>query len=109
MASSNNVHTFNDQNFDAEVLAADTLVLVDFTASWCAPCHQLTPIVEGIATELIGRVKVGKLDVDENPEISARYGIRGVPTVIVFLGGERKAQLVGLANRDRLVGLLGLT
>lgn len=101
-----NLHHFNDLNWDAEVLKSDVPVLVDFTATWCGPCKVLGPIVEKLATELGGKVKVGKLDIDESPSITAKYGVRGVPTVMVFQAGERKAQHVGLTNRETLLKML---
>ena len=103
-----NVLAFNDQNFEAEVLKSDVPVLVDFTATWCGPCRALAPIVEKVADEFQGKVKVGKLDIDDSPGISAKYGIRSVPTVLVFEGGAKKAQHVGLTTRDKLVALIGL-
>jgi len=108
MAASKNVQTFNQQNFESEVLKSDVPVLVDFTATWCGPCKALAPIVEKIADEFAGKVKVGKLDIDESPDVTARYGVRSVPTVIVFKGGQKSGQHVGLTNRDKLVALLGL-
>jgi thioredoxin 1 len=108
MAASPNVHEFNELNFETEVMASEVPVLVDFTATWCGPCKMLAPIVEKLADDFVGKVKVGKLDIDANPGISAKFGIRGVPTCIVFQGGQRKAQVVGLVNRDKLEKLLGL-
>lgn len=108
MAASQNLHTFNDSNFEAEVIGSELPVLVDFTAAWCGPCKMLSPIVEKLADELAGRVKIGKLDVDDSPATSAKYQVRAVPTVMVFQNGKQKAQHAGLANRDRLVKLLGL-
>lgn len=107
MASKNILH-FTEANFDAEVLKSSVPVLVDFTATWCGPCKMLAPIVEKLADELDGKVKVGKLDIDENPSVAAKYGIRGVPTVIVFQGGVEKAKHVGLAKREQLVKILGM-
>ena len=104
--ASNNVLSFSDQNFDAEVLKSDTPVLVDFTATWCSPCKMLSPIVEKLADELAGKVKVGKLDIDNAPEITAKYGVRGVPTVMVFKGGQKVAQHVGLTTREALLKLV---
>ncbi|MFO0593078.1 MAG: thioredoxin [Polyangiaceae bacterium] len=103
-----NVLTFNEQNFASDVLGSDVPVLVDFTATWCGPCKALAPIVEKIADEFPGKVKVGKLDIDENPDITAKYGVRSVPTVIVFKGGQKSGQHVGLTNRDKLISLLGI-
>ncbi len=106
MGMSKNLHTFTDQNFEDEVLKATQPVLIDFTAAWCGPCKLLSPIVEKLADELEGRVKVGKLDIDTSPNVTARYGIRGVPTVMVFKNGERVAQHVGLTNRETLLKLI---
>jgi thioredoxin 1 len=103
-----NVHSFNDKNFEDEVLKSDVPVLVDFTATWCGPCRQLAPIVEKLADEFQGKVKVGKLDIDDAPEITKKYGVRSVPTVMVFQGGEKKGTQVGLANREKLVKLLNI-
>lgn len=107
MGMSKNLHVFTDQNFDEEVLRADLPVLIDFTAVWCGPCKLLSPIVEKLADELQGRVKVGKLDIDTSPNVTAKYGIRGVPTVMVFRQGERVGQHVGLTNRETLLKLVG--
>jgi thioredoxin 1 len=101
-----NVHTFNDKNFEDEVLKSDVPVLVDFTATWCGPCRQLAPIVEKLADEFQGKVKVGKLDIDDAPEVTKKYGVRSVPTVIVFQGGAKKGTQIGLATREKLVKLL---
>ena len=101
-----NITHFNDLNWDAEVLKSDQPVLVDFTATWCGPCKVLAPIVEKLSTELAGKVKVGKLDIDESPGITSKYGVRGVPTVMVFVKGERVAQHVGLTTRENLLKLL---
>lgn len=106
MASSNNVQVFNDLNFEAEVLSSNVPVLVDFTATWCGPCKQLAPIVDQLANELVGKVKVGKLDVDDSPLTAGKYGVRGVPTVMVFKNGERSAQHVGLTTKQKLIDLV---
>lgn len=107
MASAN-VLTFNDQNFAKEVLESDVPVLVDFTATWCGPCKALAPIVEQIANDFAGKVRVGKLDIDDAPGMARKYGVRSVPTVMVFKGGQKAGQHVGLTNRDKLVKLLGV-
>lgn len=105
--ASEKVHVFNDLNFDSEVLKSDSPVLVDFTATWCGPCKALAPIVDQIAEELDGKVKVGKLDIDDNPMTAGKYGVRGVPTVMVFRAGERSAQHVGLTTKQKLIALIG--
>jgi thioredoxin 1 len=95
-----------DQSFEAEVLKSDKPVLVDFTASWCGPCKVLAPIVDKIASESEGKYKVVKVDIDEAPTLAARYGIRGVPTVVAFDKGEIKGQHVGVTNKETLLKLL---
>ncbi len=85
-----NIHEFTIGNFESEVLKADLPVLVDFTATWCGPCKALAPIVEKLADEFEGKLKVGKLDIDEAREVAAKYGVRSVPTVMVFRGGRRR-------------------
>jgi thioredoxin 1 len=95
-----------DSNFDQEVLKSTEPVLVDFTATWCGPCKALAPIVEKIAEESVGKYKVGKLDIDDAPGVTQRYGIRGVPTVLVFKGGEKVDQHVGVTNRETLLKML---
>ena len=82
------------------------LNLVDFTASWCGPCRMIAPYIDQIADEYAGRAKVGKLDVDEAPAVAQRYGIRGVPTLIVFKQGEIVAQQVGAIPKQRIAALL---
>jgi len=106
MASAN-VRVFNDDNFEQEVLKSDLPVIVDFTATWCGPCKALAPIIEQLATELEGKARVGKLDIDDAPGIAGKYGIRGVPTVMVFKQGQRSAQHVGLTTKQKLVELIG--
>jgi thioredoxin 1 len=105
--ASEKVLVFNDLNFDEEVLKSDKPVLVDFTATWCGPCRALSPIVDQIAEELEGKVKVGKLDVDDSPGTAGKYGVRGVPTLMVFRNGERAAQHVGLTTKQKLIDLVG--
>jgi thioredoxin 1 len=106
MASAN-VRVFNDDNFDQEVLKSDVPVLVDFTATWCGPCKALAPIIEQLANELGVKARVGKLDVDESSATAGKYGVRGVPTVMVFKQGQRSAQHVGLTTKQKLVELIG--
>lgn len=99
------VLTVTDQNFDSEVLNSDTPVLVDFGAVWCGPCKALEPIVKDVAKEYAGKLKVVKIDIDDSPGIASRYGIRGVPTVIVVKGGRELKRQVGLVPKPRLVAM----
>ena len=94
--ASENVVEFTDQNFDEEVLKSDKPVLVDFWAEWCGPCRMLTPTINKIANDYVGKVKVGKVDTDANREISIRYGISAIPTVILFKNGQVAQKFVGL-------------
>jgi thioredoxin 1 len=102
-----NVLEINDLNFETEVLQAKEPFLLDFSAVWCGPCKMLTPIVEKIADEGVGKVKVGKLDIDDSPGVAAKFGIRGVPTVVVFKGGKESARHVGVTNKETLLKLIG--
>ena len=94
--ASENVVEFTDSNFDTEVLKSDKPVLVDFWAEWCMPCRMLTPTIDKIAKDYVGKVKVGKVDTDANREISMRYGISAIPTVILFKNGQIAQKFVGL-------------
>jgi len=97
--ASDKVTTFTDGNFDTDVLQAATPVLVDFWAEWCGPCRALGPTIDAIAGDYAGRVSVGKLNVDENPGITVKYMVRGIPTVMLFKGGQVVEQIVGLADK----------
>jgi thioredoxin 1 len=101
-----NVLEFTSKNFDAEVLKSDVPVLVDFTATWCGPCKALAPIVDKIADDHVGKIRVGKLDIDASPDIAQKYGIRSVPSVLVFKGGAKVGQHVGLTTQDKLLKLI---
>jgi|SRR5690606_4715265 len=101
-----NVGVVNDLNFDTEVVSSDVPVLVDFTATWCGPCRQIAPLVDQLADEYAGRAKVVKLDIDESPDTARRFQIRGVPTILVFKGGEVVGQQVGMAPKTRLSQLI---
>jgi len=105
MASAN-VRVFNDMNFDDEVMKSSDPVLVDFTATWCGPCKALSPIVDQVAEELVGKLKVGKLDVDDAPITASKFGVRGVPTLMLFKNGQRAAQLVGLTSKQKILAMI---
>ena len=100
------VHAITEQTFESEVLTATVPVLVDFTAHWCPPCRALEPILAKLAKEGEGRFKVLSIDGDENPELAARFGIKGFPTVVAFENGRETGRQVGLAPKERLLKLL---
>ena len=93
----------NDDAFDAEVLKSSLPVLIDFWAPWCAPCRAIGPVVEELAAQYAGQLKVVKMNVDDNPQTPARYGIRSIPNLIVFKNGEVKDQLIGAVPKAQLV------
>ena len=97
---------FTGNDFDEEVLNFNGKVLVDFWATWCGPCKMMGPVVEKIAEEATGNVKVGKIDVDENPELASEYGIMSIPTFILFENGNPTKTLVGMQDKTTLEGLL---
>ena len=101
-----NVIEFNDQNFDSDVLKAETPVLVDFWAFWCGPCKAIAPIVEEIANDFSGKVKVGKMDVDNNNQVAMRYGIRSIPTLLLFNNGEVVDQVIGNVGKDSIESMI---
>jgi thioredoxin 1 len=100
--ASKEIFEVNDSNFDQDVLKADQPVLVDFWATWCGPCRAIAPIVDELAQEYQGKIKVGKMDVDRNPSTPMRYGVRGIPTLLVFKGGQVKEQIVGYVPKETL-------
>jgi thioredoxin 1 len=101
-----NVQEFNDLNFDAEVIQSDVPVLVDFSATWCGPCKAIAPLVGQLADEYAGKIKVGTIDIDDSPGIAQRFGIRGVPTLYVFKGGEVVGKMVGAAPKQNIAQLM---
>ncbi|MDZ7611695.1 MAG: thioredoxin [Candidatus Moranbacteria bacterium] len=94
---------FKDDNFEEEVLKSDKPVLVDFWAPWCGPCQMMGPIVDDVAEEASDNAKVGKLNVDENPETAQKYGIMSIPTLIIFKDGESVKQLSGVQSKEALL------
>src|SRR5919199_1535199 len=96
------VLTLQDQTFENDVLKSDQPVLVDFWATWCGPCRAIAPIVDELAKEYQGKVKVGKMDVDRNNATPMRYGVRGIPTLLVFKGGQVKEQIVGYVPKEQI-------
>lgn len=97
-----NVQTFTDSNFDDTVLKSGEPVLVDFWAEWCGPCKRLAPTVDALATDYAGKITVGKLNVDDNPNTAIKFQIRGIPALLLFKGGQVVESVVGLAQKDDL-------
>lgn len=103
---SDRVQDVTDQSFETDVLQSNDPVLVDFWAAWCAPCRMLSPTIDQIAQDFSGRAKVVKLNVDDNRETSAKYGIRGIPTLLLFKNGELRDQVVGATSRENIARLI---
>ena len=102
-----NLHEFTDANFGDDVLKSSEPVLVDFWAPWCGPCRMLMPIIEELAEEFSGKVKIGKVNTDENQQTAASYGITSIPTVMLFKDGEMIDKVVGAPPKDHFVKMLG--
>ncbi|HCC58035.1 MAG TPA: thioredoxin [Solibacterales bacterium] len=101
-----NTLTFTDAKFDSDVLKSEVPVLVDFWAEWCGPCRQMTPTVDALAQEYNGKVKIGKMNVDENMDTPGRYNIRGIPTLLLFKGGRVVEQRVGALGKTDVQKML---
>ena len=98
--------TLSDSNFDESVIKSPTPVLVDFWAEWCGPCRMIAPTVEALAADYAGKVTVGKVNVDDNPNTAMRFGIRSIPTLLLFKDGEVVDSIVGLADKARLQAVI---
>jgi thioredoxin len=105
MASEKVLHV-TDATFEQEVMKSATPVLIDFWAPWCAPCRAIAPMVDELAAEYEGRLKVVKINVDDNPQVPARFGVRGIPNLVIIKGGEVKQQIVGAAAKKNLIAAL---
>ena len=106
MAKDESLVQFTDANFEQEVLKSEQPVLVDFWAPWCGPCRAVGPVVEDLAEAYKGRVKVGKINIDDNPKTATTYGVMSIPTLILFNKGDMMDKLIGLSPKDRLEGLI---
>jgi len=102
-AVSESVHAVSENDFETAVLGADVPVLVDFWAEWCVPCHVVSPIVEEIARDHAGALKVVKLNVDDSPAVTQKYGVMSIPTLLLFKGGEPIARLAGARGKDAIL------
>lgn len=106
---SEHIHYVTDDNFETEVLQAQEAVLVDYWAEWCGPCKMIAPILDDVAKEYAGKLKVCKLNIDENTETPAKFGIRGIPTLMLFKGGNVEATKVGALSKSQLTAFIDST
>ena len=104
--ASQNVLTATDSNFENEVIKSNQPVLVDFWAEWCGPCRMIAPVIDELATEYAGKVKIVKLNVDDNPNIPGQFHVRGIPTLLMFKGGELVGQLVGAHQKNAIADMI---
>ena len=103
---SEHIHHVTDGNFDSEVLQSQTPVLVDYWAEWCGPCKMIAPILDDVAKDYAGKLKVAKLNIDENQDTPAKFGIRGIPTLMLFKGGNVEATKVGALSKSQLTAFI---
>jgi thioredoxin 1 len=106
---SENILTLTDDSFDADVLQSDTPVLVDYWAEWCGPCKMIAPVLEEIAEEYAGKLKVAKLNIDQNEATAPKYGVRGIPTLMIFKGGNVEGTKVGALSKSQLTAFIDST
>ncbi len=103
---SEHVHEFTDSSFASDVIQSSEPVLVDFWAPWCGPCRQIAPLIDQIGAQFAGRVKVGKVNIDDNPQAAQQYGIHSIPTLLVFKNGEVTERIVGMPGKAKLESIL---
>ncbi len=103
---SDNISHITDESFEAEVLQCDRPVLVDYWAEWCGPCKMIAPILDEIAEEYAGKLKIAKLNIDDNPSTPPKYGIRGIPTLMIFKDGDVEATKVGAVSKSQLTAFI---
>jgi thioredoxin 1 len=106
MSAESTTLTVTDASFDQDVLQSDVPVLVDFWAPWCAPCRMVSPAVEEVASDFSGKIKVGKVNTDENPNRASSLGIRGIPTLIIFKGGKEEDRIVGAVPKAAIASMV---
>ncbi len=104
--ASENIVTVSDSTFEKEVLQAQQAVLVDFWAAWCGPCKMIAPVIDEIADEYAGKIKVAKLNVDDNPQTSAQYGVMSIPTLIIYKNGDEVERIIGFKTKKELDSIL---